>query len=183
MHQRPIHASRPGWNGSSSQIIDRYVLVSVAAFGYVVIALPLLIYATTTTSDPGKSITAVLQNLMMPNPTNKIFWPVLAVVALSMVILNWSRLSFPPHITYLMAYLGFAGTSALWAIKPEISFQRFALQMAILTSIVFPVMLSARSSDVLRTLFICFGFACILNIFIVAHQNPIIIENVILGYP
>ena len=74
MHTTSTLAAQPGWARSSGPMIDRYALVSVAAFIYVVIALPLYIYLTTSYSS-GKSIQSVLQNLMTPNPINKVFWP------------------------------------------------------------------------------------------------------------
>ena len=152
MHTTSTHAVQPIWVRSSGPIIDRYALVAVMAFVYVVILLPLYVYLTTTYTS-GKSVHSALQNLMMANPTNKIFWPMLAVIAVCMIALNWSRMRFPPHILFLMAYLGFAGASVLWAFKPEFTFQRFVLQVAVLACVVFPVTLAGRSVDVLRALF------------------------------
>jgi hypothetical protein len=77
------------------------------------------------------------------------------------------RLTLPPHIICLVAYLAFAGASALWAFSPELSFIRFAQQVMIVTSIVLPAMLTAGTTDMMRGLFLCFAFASILNVFFV----------------
>ena len=39
---------------------------------------------------------------------------------------SFGRLTLPPHIICLLAYLAFAGASVLWAFRPELSFIRFA---------------------------------------------------------
>jgi exopolysaccharide production protein ExoQ len=72
-----------------------------------------------------------------------------------------------PHMICLFVYLAFAGASVLWAFSPEISFIRFIQQVMIITSITLPAMVAARSVDLMRSLFLVFGFASILNIFFV----------------
>jgi O-antigen ligase len=143
--------------------------------------LPLLIFITATPYT-GSTISDQLQNIMAPRPENKIVWPLLAAIAGLLVVRNWSRLTFPPHIVSLLAYLAFAGATALWSIKPETSLWRFVLQAAILASIVFPTMLAGRTADVFRGLFLCLALTCILNIFIVLNQNPVMLDGEIFGY-
>jgi len=94
----------------------------------------------------------------------------MAAISVVLAIQNRSRLaklSWPPHIICLLAYLAFAGASVLWAFRPEISFARFVQQVMIVISIVLPAMLAARTSDMMRGLFLCFAFASILNVFFV----------------
>ena len=91
---------------------------------------------------------------MTPHPENKFVWPALAVIAVIYAVRNWSRLAFPPNITSLLAYMALAGASVLWAFKPDFTFQRFGLQAAILSSIVLPILLAGRDTDVLRGLFL-----------------------------
>jgi O-antigen ligase len=132
-----------------------------------------------------------LQSAMTPRLENKIFWPALAAISVVLAVRNRSRLTLPPHIKCLLAYLAFAGSSVLWAFRPELSFTRFVLQVMIITSIVLPAMLAARTADMMRCLFLCFAFASILNVFFVLGQTPIIHdvyvhglpEKMIIGYP
>src|SRR5207249_2004638 len=75
-----------------------------------------------------------------------------------------ARLTWPPHIICLLAYLAFAGISVLWAFRPESSFIRFVQQVMIVTSVVLPAMLAVRTADIMRGLFLCFAFALCLNV-------------------
>ena len=55
----------------------------------------------------------------------------------------------------------------MWAFRPELSFIRFIQQVMIVTSIVLPAMVAARTADMMRGLFLVFAFASILNVFFV----------------
>jgi len=120
---------------------------------------------------------------MTPRPENKIVWPMLAGITVVLVLRNRSRVALPPHIVSLIAYLALAGASVLWAFKPELSFQRFVLLLLIVVSIVFPVTLAARTTDLIRGLFICFASALLVNVFFILNQEPIIIDKIVKGYP
>jgi O-antigen ligase len=114
--------------------------------------------------------TPELQKIPEPGWPNRIFWPALTAISLILTAANYSRfakLTFPTHIRCLFAYLAFAGTSVLWAFKPEFSFIRFIQQVMVLTSIILPAMLAARKADLIRGMFMCFALAAILNIFFV----------------
>jgi hypothetical protein len=74
---------------------------------------------------------------------------------------NLSRLTLPPHIICLFGYLAFAGASVLWAFKPEMSLILFSQQAMIVTSIVIPALLAARTADMMWGVFLCFAFALI----------------------
>jgi exopolysaccharide production protein ExoQ len=159
-------------------------MVPILACVYVEIASPLLLYLTTTRAPKGASVKDLLQNVMAPRLDNKIFWPSLGAITLVLVIRNWSRLSLPPHIKCLFAYLALAGTSVLWAFKPDFSVSRFILEMLVVTSLVLPALLAAPTADMMRGVFLCFAFATVLNIPFVLNQNPIILEGgVSIGYP
>ena len=121
---------------------------------------------------------------------NRIFWPAAAAISVILAVLNRSRLgrlTWPPHIICLLAYLAFAGASVLWAFRPELSFIRFVQQVMVVTSIVLPAMLAARTTDMMRGLFLCFAFASILNVFFVLGGRPMIAmygsTEVEIGYP
>jgi len=121
--------------------------------------------------------TAAQQKIMMaPRLENKIFWPAMASISVIWAVRNWSRLTLPPHIVCLFAYLAFAGASIAWSFNPEVSFIRFVQQAMIITSIVLPALLAARTADMMRGVFLCFAFALILNVFFVLDQNPMIPE-------
>ena len=88
-----------------------------------------------------------------------------------------AKLTWPPNIICLLAYLAFAGASVLWAFRPEISFTRFAQQVMVVMSIVLPAMLARRTSDLMRGLFLCFAFALILNVYFVIDGTKTIVLN------
>ena len=128
---------------------------------------------------PGKDI-------MAPRVENKIFWPLIAVIALGCLALrNRSRLTWPPHIAWLAAYLALAGAGTLWAFKPELSFSRFATQMMMLISIIPPAMLAARSSDMMRGVFFLFAIGSILNAVLIVggYSTESLADNLKIGYP
>jgi O-antigen ligase len=111
-----------------------------------------------------------MQNAADARPENRIFWPAMVAISVVLAVQNRSRLArltLPPHIICLVAYLAFAGTSVLWAFSPEHSFVRSVQQLMIVTSIVLPTMLADRTADIMRGLFLCFAFASILNLFFV----------------
>jgi O-antigen ligase len=122
-----------------------------------------------------------------PRLENRIFWPAAAAIAIVLAGQNRSRLTLPPHIICLLVYLAFAGASVLWAFRPEISFTRFLQQVMIVTSIVLPVMLAARSVDMMRSLFLVFAFASVLNVFFVLNGSQMVARygstDVNIGYP
>src|SRR5262249_54999684 len=144
MPKASTHSFELGRASSFAPTIDTCVIVPIVACVYALIVSPLLIYVTT---EPATSISdPALHHAMAeaPRVENKFFWPALAAISVVLVIRNWSRLTLPPHIICLFAYLALAGASVLWAFKPDLSFIRFTQQAMILTSIVLPVMLAAR---------------------------------------
>lgn len=98
-------------------------------------------------------------------PENRIFWPSMAVITLVLSLIHSTRLSkpsWPPQIICLLAYLGFAGISVIWAFSPQSTFVRFVQQSMIVMSIVIPARL-ARKADLMRGLFLCFALSLVLN--------------------
>ena len=149
-------------------MIDKYAIVPILACIFALIVSPLFIFFT---SSPIQT----LQSAMESRPENRIFWPAMAAISVVLAVRNRSRLTLPPHIICLLAYLAFAGASVLWAFRPEISFIRFVQQVMIVTSIVLPAMLAARTADMMRGLFLCFAFASILNVFFVLGGTQIVV--------
>src|SRR5262249_27741043 len=160
----------------------KFAVIAVLACAYVEIAQPLIVYLTTGRMS-ATTVAEALEIVMAPRLENKIFWPALAAISLVLVAGNWSRLTLPPNIKCLFGYLAFAGASVLWAFKPELSFSRYVLQVMIVTSIVLPVLLANPATDMMRGVFLCFAFACVLNIAVVLTQEPIVFQKQIIGYP
>jgi O-antigen ligase len=109
----------------------------------------------------------------------------MAVIALIIAAHNFqflSRAFSPPHIRYLLAYLAFAGASVLWAFSPELSFIRYVQQLMVIASIIIPGFFAARSVDLMRGLFLSFGFAVILNIFFVIQGYQTVADKLEIGY-
>ena len=91
---------------------------------------------------------ATLQSVIEGQLANRIFWPAMAASSVVLVMRNRSRIGkviLPPHITCLLAFLAFAGASALWAFKPELSFIRFTQEAMLLTG--FPARHKPRPLD------------------------------------
>ena len=155
-------------------MIDKYSIVPILACLFATILGPLILAACSPDD---------YACLYAPRPEFRIFWPILAAISVVMAAQNYSRISFPPHVVCLLAYLGFAGASALWAFSPEQSFVRFAQQAMIVASIVLPATLAGRNADILRGLFLCFALASLLNFIFVFERPPIEGKFVTNGYP
>src|SRR6516165_5905707 len=179
MSKASMHSCELGRPRVSTGTIDKCAIVPISACVFALIVSPVLVFLTAP--DVWTS-----QSIMEARPENRIFWPALSAISVVLVVQNRSRLGrhiLPPHITCLLAYLAFAGTSVLWAFSPEQSLTRFVQQVMIVTSIVLPAMLAARSADMMRGLFLCFAFAAILNvIFILGGAPPITAKNVTPGH-
>ncbi len=154
MHSRELRRSR-----FSIPLIDKCTILPIAACAFALIISPLFIFFTASDFQA-----------LEARPENRIFWPVMAVITGALAVQNRARLArlgWPPHLVCLFLYLGFAGLSVLWSFSPESSLTRFVQQVMIITSIVLPAMLAARSADMMHGLFLCFAFASILNLFFV----------------
>jgi exopolysaccharide production protein ExoQ len=182
MSKAPTHSFKLGRREATTLTFDMCAMVPVLACVYTEIVSPLLMFLSSPPTNASLSLAERLQLLMSPRLENKIFWPALAVIAVVLLLRNRSRPALPPHIKCLLAYLGFAGASVLWAFNPGISLSRFVLQIMIVTSIVTTGLL-AKTAGAMRGLFLCFSFACILNIPFVLNQDPIIYHDFVMGQP
>jgi len=127
------------------------------------------------------------QSMLDSGMANRIFWPAMAAISVVLAAQSYSRFgrpTIPPHIICLLAYLAFAGASALWAFNPEISSIRFMQQAMVIISIILPALTAARTSDMIRGLFLCFVLASILNLFFIFNNSPTIVasQNGYFGY-
>jgi O-antigen ligase len=153
-------------------MIDKFAIVPLSACVFALIVAPLLIFLTLPDVQ-------TLQNIVEARLEQRIFWPAMVTISVALGVQNYSRLgrlTLPPHIICLLAYLAFAGASALWAFSPERSFIRFVQQVMIVTSIVLPAILAARTADMMRGLFLCFAFALILNVFFVLAGSVTVVR-------
>lgn len=89
---------------------------------------------------------------------------------------RFRKLSWPPHIVCLFVYLALAGASVLWAFSPDRSFVRFTQQLMVVTSVVLPVLLTARTVDVMRGVFLCFALALVLNMLFVLGGSVTLVQ-------
>jgi exopolysaccharide production protein ExoQ len=165
-------ASRTALSGPTPKgMIDKCTMVPISACVFALIVAPLLIFLTDLQTLESTTLAGEAR------PENRIFWPAMVAISVVLAAQNHSRLSrltWPPHIICLFAYLAFAGASALWAFNPGISFIRFVQEVMIVTSIVLPAMLAARTADMMRGLFLCFALASILNTFFVLRGSSTI---------
>jgi exopolysaccharide production protein ExoQ len=144
------------------------LILPTLAIVYASIVAPLIFFASPPSANMVQSIL-----LSQGHLENQIFWPAMAASSVVLVVRNRSRIGkliLPPHIICLLLYLAFAGASALWAFKPQLSFTRFTLQVMILASVILPIMLAARTADVMGGVFLCFGFGLILNVLLGPYE-------------
>ena len=163
-----LKSSRPK---SSASAFDICAMIPVLAFAYSAIIQPLLYFSFPPA--PG------LQGLLESRTENRVFWPAMAAIAVVLAVRNQSRggrLALPPNIISLLAYVAFAGASVLWAFKPELSFIRFTQEVMVLTAIILPAMLAARTADILRGVFLCFAFAAVVNVLLIPGGYATIVQ-------
>jgi O-antigen ligase len=161
------HSLKLRRTGSFGPTIDKYALIPLVVCAYVTIVGP-LIYTG------GSDINVALTDLQNAEPAlaGRIFFPAISAVSIILAIRNHSRFRrWPPHMICLLVYVAFAGASVLWAFRPEASFVRFVQLMMILSALVLPAMLAARTVDLMQGMFLCFAAAAILNMFI-GYQAP-----------
>src|SRR5215469_8209165 len=106
MHFHKLHQVR-----SSTPIIDIRAIVPILACVFALIVSPLVIFATHSDFQA-----------LEARPENRIFWPAMVAISVILAVQNRSqltRVTWPPHIICLFAYLAFAGASVLWAFSPE----------------------------------------------------------------
>lgn len=156
----------------SDRVINKWTIVPLAACLYAVVLHPVIL-SFCGVND--------FQCLQETPPINKVFWPVLFLASIVLLFQGASRFSLPKNLMAFLAYLVFAGLSVLWAYKHDLSFVRFTQQVMIVTSIAIPALLADRDVDMTRVLYVCFGFAAILNLFYVMGP-PIIPKHGPPGY-
>ena len=141
---------------------DVCALIPVVAFAYSSLIQPLIYFAFPPSAG--------LQGLLESRVENRIFWPVLAALAIIVAAQRLGRsgrLSVPPNIVGLCVYFGFAGASVAWALKPEFAFVRFVQEAMVLTAVVLPALLASPTANIMRGVFLCFAAGVILNVLLI----------------
>ncbi len=144
---------------ASAGTFDVCALIPVLAFAYSSLIQPLIYFSFPPSAG--------LQGLLESRIENRVFWPVLAAVAIVVAmqrLARGDRLALPPNIIALCAYFGLAGASIGWAFKPEFAFVRFLQEAMVLTAVVLPALLSNPNANIMRGVFLCFAVGVILNI-------------------
>ena len=163
-------------SGFSAPMIDKYAIMPIAVCAFALIVFPVLTFFTVPPDQTPQSMEA--------SPETRIFWPAIAMISVLLAVQSHSRfskLTWPPHIICLLAYLAFAGASVLWAFSPERSLIRFTQQMMVVTSIVLPAMLAARTVNIMRGLFLCFASSVILNLPFILDGSVTMVRNGSMG--
>ncbi len=144
---------------ASAGTFDVCALIPVLAFAYSSLIQPLIYFSFPPSAG--------LQGLLESRIENRVFWPVLAAVAIVVAmqrLARGDRLALPPNIIALCAYFGLAGASIGWAFKPEFAFVRFVQEAMVLTAVVLPALLSNPNANIMHGVFLCFAVGVILNI-------------------
>lgn len=147
---------------ASKAIIDKFALLQILACVYALIVSHLLLFLAQTQSE---------NTAADGRWDSRLFWPAMTAISIILAAQNRSRLTLPPNLKCLVAYLALAGASVLWALNPNHSLMRYLQQLMIVTSIVLPAMLTSRTVDMMRALFLCFAFALILNLYFVSQGS------------
>ena len=161
MSKPSTHVSVSGSATPATSRFDLCAMIPVLALAYSAVIQPLIYF--NFPPSPG------LEGLLESRLEDRIFWPVLAAMSLVLAARHWSRIGRPvaPNIIALLAYLAFAGASVAWAFKPELSFIRFVKEIMVITAIVLPALLAARSAEILRGMFLCFVLGAVVNVLLI----------------
>ena len=107
---------------------------------------------------------------------NILFWPVVAGLVLTLLLLNWSRINFKFFrslpISSLIAYLLFAAASVTWAYNPDLSFSRLVLQVLVFIVVVVPYALPIRTKYTMQGIHICYTIALAVSAVYVLTTPP-----------
>jgi exopolysaccharide production protein ExoQ len=107
---------------------------------------------------------------------NILFWPILAMVVLTLVLKNRSRIDYrffrSVPIASLIAYLVFAAASVTWAFAPDFAFSRLVVQVLALIVVVAPYAFPARGRYAIQGVYVCYVLALVLSAVYVLTTPP-----------
>ncbi|RUP10152.1 O-antigen ligase family protein [Hyphomicrobium sp.] len=176
--------ARPSPPPLSSKI---FATLPFVLFSWYLIFRPLLGYLETPASRASAEPSASSIGTTTADWQNRAFLFALLAITLLLALANWSRLNFArlrsPPIMSLAAFLLFAGASVTWAYSREISFNRYCLELMVLTPIILPFAMGSPARDTVRSLYWCYALAILINVIVVLNQKPMMTpEGTIFGY-
>ena len=148
---------------SSAPTIDKYAMIALSACVFALIVSPLLIFTTTGGQRP--------PNIMEPSSGDQNFLAChgcdfRSIGGSKSCIASANSLGLPTSsvCSSILRLLeqAFCGLSARSARSLD-----YLQQVMVVTSIVLPVMLAARTVDIMRGVFLCFAFSLVLNLLFV----------------
>jgi O-antigen ligase len=132
--------------------------VPVFAIFYVLLVLPFL-------PDDGKG-----------RVENILFWPVAAVLPLTLVLQNWARIDYRFFLSLpilsLIVYFVFAAASVTWAYSPDFAFSRLVVQLLASFIVVVPYALPIRTKYILPSVHLCYAIALAVSAVYVLTTPP-----------
>jgi exopolysaccharide production protein ExoQ len=107
---------------------------------------------------------------------NILFWPILAVLVLTLVFQNRAQIDYrffrSVPIASLIAYLVFAAASVTWAFSPDYAFSRLVVQVLALIVVVVPYTLPARGKYAIQGVYLCYVLALAVSAVYVLTTPP-----------
>jgi len=107
---------------------------------------------------------------------NILFWPILAVLVLTLVFQNRAQIDYrffrSVPIASLIAYLVFAAASVTWAFSPDYAFSRLVVQVLALIVVVVPYALPARGKYAIQGVYLCYVLALAVSAVYVLTTPP-----------
>jgi exopolysaccharide production protein ExoQ len=110
---------------------------------------------------------------------NILFWPVAAVLTLTLVFANRARIDYRFFLSLpimsLIAYLVFAAASVTWAFSPEFAFSRIVLQVLASIVIVVPYALPIHTKYTIPSVHLCYAIALAVSAVYVLTTPPLLL--------
>ena len=107
---------------------------------------------------------------------NILFWPVAAVLTLTLVFQNWARIDYrffrSLPIASLIAYFVFAAASVTWAYAPDFAFSRLFVQVLAFIVVVVPYALPIRAKYTIPSVHLCYVIAFAISAVYVLTTPP-----------
>ena len=107
---------------------------------------------------------------------NILFWPVAAVLTLTLVFQNWARIDFrffrSLPIASLIAYFVFAAASVTWAYAPDFAFSRLFVAVLAFIVVVVPYALPIRAKYTIPSVHLCYVIAFAISAVYVLTTPP-----------
>lgn len=141
-----------------------------------ILTYPLIIWPLVFgVAESARGLTDLPDQVQESNPFNRIFFPLVFLVALGTALLVPLRRLHPlraPALLLLLVYLAWAAASVAWALAPEIALRRL-IALVCLTGALTLSVLAARDSEVLiGRIFGLVALAAFLNALVVAFSPP-----------